>query len=125
MEFNQKQLNNSSATAAKILVKFFYYYIKSFNPEMFFINISHTGGPIQKKSQYEKFFDLEKFYRDPIDHFFLIRDPFNNTYNPAKNFKINDFDRKKLQRMFEHGLSKVLTKGEFFWSVVSFLIFRF
>jgi hypothetical protein len=36
-------------TAAKILVKFFYYYIKSFNPRMFIINVSYSGGPLLKK----------------------------------------------------------------------------
>jgi hypothetical protein len=30
-----------------------------------------------------------------MNDYFLIRDPFNNSYNPAKNFKLNIPDEKK------------------------------
>jgi len=76
---------------------------------MHFINVSATGGPRLKKEDVESYFQTSYFRDDPKSHFFLIREPFNHTYNPAKNFKL--LDVKKLTRMFEKGLRITLTDG--------------
>lgn len=33
--------------------------------------------------------------KDSVYDYFLIRDPFNNSYNPAKNFRLNRPEEKK------------------------------
>lgn len=47
-----------------------------------------------------KLFDNSLLSQSPRQDYFLIRDPFNNTYNPAKNFKISE-DKHRLEIFFK------------------------
>ena len=57
---------------------------------MSFINVSYSGGPLLKKDDLSDYFKEESFSKEPREHYFLIREPFNHTYNPAKNFLLKD-----------------------------------
>ena len=82
---------------------FFKFYDEKFDPKARFINVSFQGKtfPTRSKSNITSFFDkdyISKSKDDLSDSYFLIRDPFNNTYNPGKTFKLsypNQVDRIK------------------------------
>lgn len=90
---------------------FFYYYLKKFDAERDFINVSSSGGALLKKEDLTKYFKEPLLSQNPEKHYFLIREPFNHTYNCAKNLKLED--HKHVIGMFEDGFEKVLTKGNF------------
>ena len=41
-----------------------------------------------------------------MNHYFLIRDPFNNTYNPAKTIKISA-DKDRMLHIFKSALDSL------------------
>ena len=82
-----------------MLLKFFRFYYNDFDPEKRLINVSWKGDCfVDKKAYFERLFHDELKVDRPQEHYFLIRDPFNNTYNPAKTFKI-DRDRVRVLKM--------------------------
>ena len=56
--------------------------------------MSFQGKIFPKKSSVISFFDSDfLLHENPLDDYFLIRDPFNNTYNPGKTFKLSKPDQ--------------------------------
>ena len=52
--------------------------------------MSFQGKNFPKKSDVISFFDHDYLlHENPLNDYFLIRDPFNNTYNPGKTFKLS------------------------------------
>lgn len=80
---------------------FFKFYDEKFDPKARFINVSFQGKPFPRRSKSEiaSFFDKDYISKEDLSNYhFLIRDPFNSTYNPGKTFKLsypNQVDRIK------------------------------
>ena len=55
------------------------------------VNISHKHSAIANRDQVvvSPFFHESLFRSKLSNQYFLIRDPFNNTYNPAKNILVD------------------------------------
>ena len=70
---------------------------KNFDPEKHFVNVSNCGPVIVCKAKIADYFSGPVLEDKPEEFYFLIRDPFNNTYNPAKNFRLATSPK----RMFE------------------------
>ena len=48
------------------------------------VNISSTGGPITLRSISKLYIECDIF-----DETYVVRDPFNTTYNPARTLKLD------------------------------------
>jgi len=78
-------------STAEILIRFFKFYTQEFDPEEHLINISSKGKPFLRKHFAKELFHNKLWEKHrPLSHYFLIRDPFNNTYNPAKNISLEN-----------------------------------
>lgn len=88
-------IKNQNKSTADILVRFFDFYCRDFNFFDEIVNISGDGPIFASKTQ-----DIERLFSKsflnknlhPKFDLFLIRDPFNNNYNSAKNFKMSQPD---------------------------------
>ena len=89
-------MKNKSKSAAEILMAFFRYYTTRFDTKSQFVNVTGVGAPFESKQKKDEFFDLD----ETCDFVFLVRDPFNKTYNCAKQF-ILDRDFDFVQKMFQ------------------------
>ncbi len=57
------------------------------------VNVSYDQRPILEKKFWCVTPFLNESLKNPKNHYFLIRDPFNNTYNPAKNFTFDQAEK--------------------------------
>jgi len=73
---------------------------------LYFINISGEGCTIELRANKDKFFDASV---DISDQTYVIRDPFNSTYNPAKTLK--GIENPTFKLWCKQALSKLKTNG--------------
>ena len=88
-------IRNQNKSTADILVRFFDFYCRDFNFFDHIVNISGDGPMFASKSEDVQRLFSERFLKKelhPKFDLFLIRDPFNNNYNAAKNFKMTTQD---------------------------------
>lgn len=85
------------------------------------VNVSSEGDCFLEKSkeQIQSLFYGNLLGREvpPELDYFLIRDPFNNTYNPAKNFNLGSEDQIKrcenLRDRFKEAWHKLMKTDDF------------
>ena len=85
--YSDIMLLKSNNPTSYILFKFFQYYVKEFKPELNYININWQGASIEDREKirpgnFDRSFMESDAFRKSM---YLIRDPFNNSYNPAKS----------------------------------------
>ena len=90
-------IDGRDKTEAEILFGFFRFYKTRFDPKEHFVNVSNSGPVLVSKTQIADYFSGPILHDKPTEFYFLIRDPFNNTYNPAKNFTLDNSPK----RMFD------------------------
>lgn len=66
-----------------------------------------SNTPFLKKEDHARYFNQHLLEESPKQHYFLIRDPFNNTYNPAKNLHVVD-DRERVKAMFREAYNNLI-----------------
>jgi len=74
------------------------------------INISAKYPPILNRKMIKKVFDASFIESNPDNQSYVIRDPFNNTYNPAKNLKSNNKEHEMILIDFFKDGCKILFK---------------
>lgn len=77
------------------MLRFFQFYCQEFDHTTKLINISSRGECfLDKEIDYDSLFhESLKAEHMKYSYYFLVRDPFNNTYNPAKNYRYDDYNR--------------------------------
>lgn len=86
---NKSDLKHQSDTSSELLTQFFYFYGYEFCPTLKMINVSHSHKVFPNREKYESLFASEFVAKNCDDQLILIREPFNHTYNPAKNVKVS------------------------------------
>jgi hypothetical protein len=73
------------ASSGKILMDFFRFYCIIYPKSFPIINVSYTGEIFVERQVNLMLFKGDVLKEKIMQHYFLIREPFNHTYNPAKN----------------------------------------
>ena len=103
---NDLSADSISTNLSQLLAGFFSFYLNIFNPDSHVLSVSHPDGPLLPYGAYlaelqHRFskdrFILNGFVEDVRAHkwTFLIADPFDRTYNPAK--QVVSFERLESQ----------------------------